>query len=279
MSHFTVMVFGDNPEMLLEPFDEGIEMDKYIVGEVSATEVDRFVNYYAEHNPTESHLSLTELYDLHGEDWNSNSWTFEDGNPVEYSTYNPKSKWDWYQVGGRWSGYFKMKTNATTGEVGERGVFGEAPEENTADVIMKGDIDVESMRDSKGDMAAKTYDVAAEIIKLHGDSYKPWDSFENKDEYRSQPLVKAFNEKSDIFGFMFNIEDYMTTRDEYISEARDSAISPFAFITIDGEWVESGSMGWWGMVSDENGGYMKAFSNYFDSLPNDTQVTLFDCHI
>ena len=26
-----------------------------------------------------------------------------------YSTYNPNSKWDWYQVGGRWSGMLKTK--------------------------------------------------------------------------------------------------------------------------------------------------------------------------
>lgn len=27
----------------------------------------------------------------------------------DLTTYNPKSKWDWYQVGGRWSGYFLLK--------------------------------------------------------------------------------------------------------------------------------------------------------------------------
>jgi hypothetical protein len=27
------------------------------------------------------------------------------------STYNPKSKWDWYSIGGRWNGYFKPEYN------------------------------------------------------------------------------------------------------------------------------------------------------------------------
>lgn len=32
----------------------------------------------------------------------------EDGN--EWSTYNPKSKWDWYEVGGRWGGLLENKS-------------------------------------------------------------------------------------------------------------------------------------------------------------------------
>lgn len=32
--------------------------------------------------------------------------TDEEGNI--YSTYNPKSKWDWYSEGGRWGGFLKV---------------------------------------------------------------------------------------------------------------------------------------------------------------------------
>ena len=32
-----------------------------------------------------------------------------DENGNELSTYNPKSKWDWYTIGGRWDGYFNLK--------------------------------------------------------------------------------------------------------------------------------------------------------------------------
>lgn len=32
------------------------------------------------------------------------------------STYNPKSKWDWFQVGGRWSGMFGENKDKTTGK-------------------------------------------------------------------------------------------------------------------------------------------------------------------
>jgi hypothetical protein len=34
---------------------------------------------------------------------------------------NPNAKWDWYQVGGRWNGYFKLK-DGTLGLLGEPGL-------------------------------------------------------------------------------------------------------------------------------------------------------------
>lgn len=43
------------------------------------------------------------------------------------TTYNPKSKWDWYQVGGRWGGYFLLKN-------GQR-----------VDTCRWGDVDTESL--------------------------------------------------------------------------------------------------------------------------------------
>jgi hypothetical protein len=35
------------------------------------------------------------------------AWIDADGNM--WSTYNPNSKWDWYQIGGRWSGELSLK--------------------------------------------------------------------------------------------------------------------------------------------------------------------------
>lgn len=53
-----------------------------------------------------------------------------------YSTYNPKSKWDWYSLGGRWSGLIKLKEGAT-GIEGRSGVF---DNETGIDQALKGDI-------------------------------------------------------------------------------------------------------------------------------------------
>jgi len=40
-----------------------------------------------------------------------------------YSTYNPNSKWDWFVLGGRWSGSIQLKDGAK-GKSGKSGTFG-----------------------------------------------------------------------------------------------------------------------------------------------------------
>ena len=61
-----------------------------------------------------------ELYCLKAYGYASEDMIDENGNLI--STYNPDSKWDWYEVGGRWSGLLPLKNGgfaneATVGEV------------------------------------------------------------------------------------------------------------------------------------------------------------------
>lgn len=62
-----------------------------------------------------------------------------------YSTYNPKSQWDWYVIGGRWGGYWKVheKATATKGmtEASAFGMADSAAAPDRVDVARKFDID------------------------------------------------------------------------------------------------------------------------------------------
>lgn len=52
-------------------------------------------------------------------------------------------------------------------------------------------------------------------------------------------------------------------------------------MTADGEWVESGNMGWWGMndaTQDSRSAFDAAFKKYVAEHP-DMIVTAVDCHI
>jgi hypothetical protein len=104
MSHFTVLVFGseEQVETLLAPFDENIEMPEYCNGVVSQEDKDDFVSYYTEKQPACKNLSFEEMYEIYGKSWNDNTWRKLDNVLCSFTTYNPKSKWDWYQIGGRW---------------------------------------------------------------------------------------------------------------------------------------------------------------------------------
>lgn len=73
---------------------------------------DKFVEFVISEYPN-IFDDFDELYKRKGFDWNNNRWKInpETKELEEYSTYNPHSKWDWYEVGGRWSNSIKTKKN------------------------------------------------------------------------------------------------------------------------------------------------------------------------
>ncbi len=112
MSHFTCLVIGDNPDEQLEPFSERIKVPRYKTSDLSELDKNRFVNYYNTNQPKEETegLDFEQLYQKFGKDWNNKEWIKdENGDWIETSTYNHHSKWDWYELGGRWAGSIKLK--------------------------------------------------------------------------------------------------------------------------------------------------------------------------
>jgi len=52
-------------------------------------------------------------------------------------------------------------------------------------------------------------------------------------------------------------------------------------ILKDGEWYERGKMGWWAIVTDEmeDDKWDAEFKKLIDGLPDDTLISIYDCHI
>lgn len=326
MSHFTVLVIGEDAELQLAPFDENIEVEEYLKGEVTPEEVDRFFQYYKEKHDESG--SLETLYEKWGEEWNGRSWRKEKAihqnwkcpscgqrnnwksyycgqffrvrkgcgtlQPEQfiwnkYSTYNPLSKLDWYQLGGRWNGYFRLKDGAS-GEVGEEGVFERPAPIQAVDSARKCDIDFEFMRNEAGKAASIRYDEFCQIVD--GRALPRWEDIRKKhkdniqaarDEYNNIDVIKDLD-ASERFGgifFMFNeILDFEESRGDYVQKQRNKAIVTYAFVK-DGKWHQRGEMGWFGMAfneMDEHEWNMK-FHKMLDDLPYDTLLSVYDCHI
>ena len=75
------------------------------------------------------------------------------------------------------------------------------------------------------------------------------------------------------------IENYYSIRDQ--QEGLENAeIVTFAVVK-DGEWYERGEMGWWGIVSDEKDTevWNNQFNKLLNDLPEDTLLSMYDCHI
>lgn len=287
MSHFTCLVIGDNIEEQMDPYYEGLETPEYETGVVTQEELNDFEEHYKKEGV--KYTSIEDLYKKKGEDWNSNSWRLVDGVWKEFSTYNPKSKWDWYSVGGRWTGFFKPKPGKS-GELGESDEFGNKPDEGYVDSILKGDLDIEAMRADAIKQAEEVWGTVDSVIS----SFKEFHSWEKvreemfpgqineaRDFYNNQPIVKAFNTlQGKCVGYMSNIEDYRIDKETFINSKKNSALSTFAILK-DGEWIEKGKMGWFGMSTDKmtQDEWDTKFNDLIDSLPDDTRLTVLDCHI
>lgn len=148
---------------------------------------------------------------------------------------NPAKKWDWYSVGGRWNGYFKLKPLAV-GVLGNAGIQTmntdyEPPSEDRADVLRKGDIDIEGMRDEAGEKAADRWDRFHAIIAglpepttwqqmqekhrtgktdSRGEPEVNWDAA--RKEFHEQPAVKALRNSKDRDAIWWEVDDFVIPR-------------------------------------------------------------------
>lgn len=330
MSHFTVLVIGSHPEAQLAPFQENNMGDcprEYLEfhdveeecrkdyeedtvtrvklgnGQLVSPYDDQFkkpntmgfgTNTHTVPEPLEKiEVPVKEVYpdfekyitEYHGYKIDS-----ETG---KYGYWdNPNKKWDWYLLGGRWTGFFKLKANVA-GFTGIPGLMTEAAPHGFADQCLKSSIDFEQMRNDASAKAAEVYDffVSHVDITLPFESWKSVNNrISNRDAarrfYQSQPRVgslrraeenKTFREK---IGLMADLEEYNMARDEFIEAARNRTGVTFAVVK-DGKWYEKGSMGWWGLVSDkkEQEVWNKEYQTLIDDLPDDTMLSVFDCHI
>jgi hypothetical protein len=275
MSHFTVLVIGNNPEEQLMPFDENMEVEEYRVGLVSDEEKGRITKFYTTPNTDRHHYKLTkeeveenkklsfeELYEKYGEAWNNKRYRKdENGDWTEYSTYNPESKWDWYVLGGRWTGYF-LPRKGKSGKLGQQGTFGNNPKEGWVDQIKKGDIDFVEMKKAEEKRAKKTYKEFEEKLKNDPQTKKfhPYFEFGVKN--------KSGN----------NHEFIPETKEEYIERCND--LKTYAVVK-DGVWYQKGDVGWFGMSSNEKdeADWSAEFWKLIRELPDDTMLSLYDCHI
>lgn len=303
MSHFTVLVIGNDVDGQLAPFHEFEctgSNDQYVVDEDVTEEIQTRIN---EGKSVEDALGWYGLEDKIVDDELKVEKTGDEC-PHKYgyaivkdgvlikavNRTNPNRKWDWYQVGGRWSGFLKLKEGAT-GTNGERSWMdrGKPVNAGVCDSALKGAIDFEGMRNEAGERAGEAWDKAHELFADRAfrtweecrESYKNADGQTDYDKarevYNSQQPVIDFNRH---FGPFTEPSRFLVSREQFIADARATAINTFAVLK-GGEWFEKGEMGWWGMSNDNmtDKEWAVKVGEMIDSLSDDTLLTVVDCHI
>ena len=165
------------------------------------------------------------------------------------STYNPNSKWDWYDIGGRWKGQLRMKYGLPVDSALSRFIDWDA-------------------------MFASTPEAADKRATF-------WDEYVlgNIPEYIEKESYLREKYPSEFYRPEYYLEFY-ETKEEYVR--RMGLWDTYAVVDEKG-WYEPGKMGWFGCSSstpESKKDWEDNFrSRFIDTLDPDDRVVLVDCHI
>lgn len=314
MSHFTVLValrptdpkhIYDALTEALAPFDENRETTPYFDYETGQAADHWLVKPCRkdEQLPAEGDLTWRQVaaavnrrYD-HTPDSSEYMHVDSDGRAYTVSTYNPLSKWDWWVIGGRWTGYFTPLAGRTDDDrliLGEPGAFGKRAKPGRVDGGPRGLLDFEQHRQQQADEAGIQYDQWQALVAGLPEAL-PWRHFldrhkgeqsytidEARRDYGAQPRVRKSRESHDFAWLDDVIEAFAVERDAYTQQAADRAVPGYAFLGLDGAWQAPGEMGWFGMSSDstdDRAAYYRRMNEQLDALDPATLLVAVDCHI
>lgn len=201
---------------------------------------------------------------------------------------NPNKRWDWWVVGGRWTGFFPVKAGAkNVVALGKRSMLGRAARPETADVIRAGDVDFDRARSEASANANALFDAWESIFTKHGKA-ESWAECRTRfgknygaarTAYNDHPTIKA-TRAHDELRWMSPVDDLGYDREAYVAKCVNRALVPYAIVK-DGKWYAKGTMGFWGisrdaMTQDE---WNEQVQRLYADLPPDTLLTIVDCHI
>ena len=303
MSHYTVLVAVDpsdpkrcDLETALAPFDENTEVEPYrdyATGEPAG-------HWSWEKTPdSPADPTWAQVTEAHNAKYADDPlYVDDDGRAYTMSTYSPDSRWDWWQVGGRWTGWFQVRPEYIGHDDMINGKPGLMTRANTdtdrCDGGPKRVLDFARTRDWAQVDEAERYAKFQKLVEGTPEA-QLWSSFiarheadkdgypigQARSDYHAQPRVQALKGTDFDWDTSEAIERFQRPREEVLARAAARAVPGRALLTLDGQWKEPGTMGWWGMSTDtpESEDEYYAWANeYVDSLDDEIVLVLVDVH-
>lgn len=245
-----------------ELIDAGVERKivwKQVYGD--ATEVKRGLQYpywNAYHEGGVNPENDTEVSAWTKASWSEDGMFEVDDNGIyQMSTYNPQSQYDWWELGGRWLGYFQVVEGAKS-FLGSPGLFTDAPSsaEGTvpADCARKGDIAVTGMQLAVAHKRGQTYDEA----------------------------FKRYPHDEDSRSSVFDVTPGQSREDYILSGSSvTDVLKPYA-VLAEGVWRDAGKMAWFGMdnsTAQSRESFNTWFERFWQGMPDDAWLAICDLHI
>lgn len=244
--HFTVIVAGDNPDELMEKYDNELEVEPYTVYKYNEAELlqKKYIQVYEELIKISSNKTSEELFILQQQlkklktedpfdfylDLTEN-YEYDEKTGDAISRKNPNGKWESYNIGKNLSIPFKLKNGKTE-------IFS----------AIKKDIDWNAIH-----LANKnTYEMAWDMV-MNGK--KP--SNENE-----ELIFNNMKERVAYFQSYGNKENYVIN---------NTAFWAYAFLSEKTGWMELNEK----ITQFE--WVTKYFDNFIKPLSDDTKLTIFEC--
>lgn len=269
MSHYKVLVIhkeNQNIEGLLAPYNENLEVEPYLKYEHNDA-IEMIKEEYVPFNDFLKDYSDDKLLEWFADDC---GYYLIDGDI--YTTYNPNSKWDWYQIGGRFDGELMLTDEGRL---------------NAVDEIKRKyctDIDIKNLREDFHYMRyvnvapLKYIQWFIPLSPIEKEELRRWWEINvEKDELKD-------GEKKDEY-FFWNPDWYKKRyrdADTYIKTKE--MITFFAVLSPDGKWYAPSNMGWWACTDGEPEDELQWDLEFYDrfikpNLDSDLICTVVDCHI
>jgi len=228
--------------------------------------------------------------------------------PFRETEHNPDSKWDWWKLGGRWSGSLLSAGPQLKGELG---VLGSQSDPDGCDLCRVGDLTLIAMKQRNVQARRRRLDdyllKVCQHQHLHYDEvlsryhvftksvvryraaweragspgrFRDWIPGNTDAQFAAE--VGAGNNYTvssicdDIFGV--GVPEGTTDLDAWVASTQ--SLRPFAVLR-GGEWRERGRMGWFGCVSDEKSetAWADEFATITSTLKPEQWLAAVDCHI
>lgn len=321
MSHFAVMVITDTPEQLdaaLQPYHKyectGID-DQYVIDVDCTNEVNEWLEkeifygkkieggvwdyHYNEKDAIEKldapkkgpRRQYFEVAGLNVEE-EINGWFGYEKRGNQYIGHtNPNKKWDWWVIGGRYSGILRVKAGADALK-GRPGLMGCQTDEDGVDQCRVSDLDLDGMlvakRNRIEEHRKKEFARLLENFQKYPQNFKPEDNFILLDDgfekwdilsksagvaeaalrdaweaAEEKPAFRDFIDNREAEGnedarilrqaFRLGYGFFGVTHGKTMQEEIDQCSPLFCTFAVcmDGQWYERGEMGWWACVSNE----------------------------
>jgi hypothetical protein len=218
----------------------------------------------------------------------------------EGDVINPRARWDFWTVGGRWRDYFPVAAGLGDGDRRQL-VAADAGADHVAGGP-KRSLGLAALADEGGRAAEQLWDAYAEAVR-GTDRHTYWSSVvarfadadpadqvarqrfdQARSDYWDQPRILALEEHAEFEELDADEIDMLdrSTRAEYVQYGRDKALVPLAVVTADGEWATTppgAELAPGDSVEEAAARFARQMGRYLTDLDEDTFLVVVDCHV